>query len=364
MTSATGSWTDVSGYRAMLQLNRGVVESVEASDSRLVKMHVLSADGVSRPAIGYPAICGPIEVGDEVIVNCEALDLGLGSGGFDIVVVNLTRGLGAAENDEAHVMKLNYSPIQHAVKLLEEGDHSLPQKLDLSVCVLALHSQLSSAAYAVEASGASAGTAYVQTAGGALPGPLSDTVAQLRRGGYLDAHLTVSPCFGGQHESASVTAALVACQRQLDCRNVIVGPGPGIQGSDSALGHGGMAALDSAHAALALGLRPVLAPRLSGADGRPRHLGLSHHSRTVLTLLLGAVDVALAKEAADDTIVGQLKQAGCGERHGLSLIETDELFEGLLKSGLPVESMGRGPDDDPLFFRAALAAGRLTAEGT
>jgi hypothetical protein len=32
-------------------------------------------------------------VGDEVIVNVQARDLGLGSGGFDIVHVNLTRGL-------------------------------------------------------------------------------------------------------------------------------------------------------------------------------------------------------------------------------------------------------------------------------
>ncbi len=36
---------------------------------------------------------GARELGDELIVNVEALDLGLGSGGFDVVHVNLTRGL-------------------------------------------------------------------------------------------------------------------------------------------------------------------------------------------------------------------------------------------------------------------------------
>jgi hypothetical protein len=29
--------------------------------------------------------------------------------------------------------------------------------------------------------------------------------------------------------------------------------------------------------------------------------------------------------------------------------------------GLPLEHMGRGPDDDPWFFAAAFAAGRLAA---
>ena len=44
-------------------------------------------------AIAYPRLTGPVEAGDEVVVNVEARDLGLGSGGFDIVHCNLTRGL-------------------------------------------------------------------------------------------------------------------------------------------------------------------------------------------------------------------------------------------------------------------------------
>ena len=63
-----------------------------------------------------------------MIVNTQALDLGLGSGGFDVVHVNLTRGLqgdggvtpsGAAPGWRrpfgANVMKLNYTSLQHAV---------------------------------------------------------------------------------------------------------------------------------------------------------------------------------------------------------------------------------------------------------
>ena len=50
-------------------------------------------DGEARPAWADTSLVGEVAVGDEVVVNTEAADLGLGSGGFDIVHVNLTRGL-------------------------------------------------------------------------------------------------------------------------------------------------------------------------------------------------------------------------------------------------------------------------------
>ena len=50
-----------------------------------------------RPAIADLTLVGRAEVGDEVIVNVQALDLGLGSGGFDIVHANLTRGLAGGD---------------------------------------------------------------------------------------------------------------------------------------------------------------------------------------------------------------------------------------------------------------------------
>ena len=72
------------------------------------------------------------------------------------------------------------------------------------------------------------------------------------------------------------------------------GPGPGIVGSSSPLGHGGMVALDSAHCALALGCPTLVVARMSSGDARARHRGLSHHTLTVLELLLAGVTVAFA----------------------------------------------------------------------
>jgi hypothetical protein len=197
---------------------------------------------------------------------------------------------------------------------------------------------------------------FVQTGGGALPGSLSRDVAELRERGLLCGHITAAPAYGGEHEALGTVGALDAANR-LAWDAVLVGPGPGIIGSDTELGHGGMAALDSAHAALSLGLPTLISPRLSSADPRDRHRGLSHHTRTVLDLLLAPVDIAVPEgypEAASD-----LREAA-RDRHRLEEATTD--LDAYAASGLPATTMGRTLEDDPLFFAAPLAAGRLLTE--
>ena len=156
-------------------------------------------------------LVGAAQAGDDVVVNVEAVELGLGSGGADIVHVNLTRGLDGDGTPGAHVMKLNYTSLQHAVLPVEEGDPDttpaaprLP--LDGAVAVLALHGQLAPLAWAfAQAGGGRLG--YVQTAGGALPGGHSCVVRELLEGGLLAGHLTAGPAFGGADGDAITTAA-------------------------------------------------------------------------------------------------------------------------------------------------------------
>ena len=71
-----------------LQLRRGVVVGEDPL--------TVEVDGERRPAWADTALLGEMREGDEVVVNVAALDLGLGSGGFDVVHVNLTRGLDGA----------------------------------------------------------------------------------------------------------------------------------------------------------------------------------------------------------------------------------------------------------------------------
>jgi hypothetical protein len=341
------------------------------------------------------ALVGRAEIGDELVVNVQARDLGLGSGGFDIVHVNLSRGLGAEEDwDPAlptrpNVMKLNYTSLQHTVEPVEElggaSEHPVGV-VGLPVAVLALHGQLAAVAWAFSQARPASRLGYVQTAGGALPGGHSRTVRSLRERGLLVGHLTAGAAFGGEGEAITTVGALDHGLRVLGWDAAICGPGPGIVGSSSPLGHGGMSALDSAHAALALGASTLLVARMSSGDPRARHRGISHHTLTVLDLLLEPVTVALP--AGMRSPVGADLRAGLGAVFGGALPSRPALeldverpitdrparitrhdwrraivdLPAYAAADLCAETMGRGLTEDPLFFGAALAAGTTLAE--
>jgi hypothetical protein len=180
---------------------------------------------------------------------------------------------------------------------------------------------------------------------------MSRVVAELLERGLLAGHVTAAPAFGGGHEAISTAGALHAGLTALGWDAAIVGPGPGILGSATTLGHGGLVALDSAHAGLALAARTIVVPRMSSGDPRPRHRGLSHHTATVLGMMLRPAVVALPP-GEEPTLPG----AGHEPRTGAADLD------GYLASGLPARTMGRGAGEDELFFRAALAGGSVLAE--
>lgn len=330
----------------MLCLRRGKVLEVEraASGALGIEYLVVEVAGESRPAYADIGMVGGCVAGDQVVVNVEAVELGLGSGGSDVVVVNLTRGLDGAVRADRHVMKLNYSPLQHGVDPVESESLTLPA--GGPVAVFQLHGQLAPAVWAATRERPGLRIGYVQTAGGALPGAFSATVAELRERDLICGHITAAPAYGGEDEAMSAIGALHAglTAHGWDC--AIAGPGPGIVGSASALGHGGMAALDTLHAALALGCEAVLVARASSGDPRERHRGISHHTRTVLQLLLGEVTVGLGSGPAR---VDELN------RH--RVVQTAPDLDGYVTSGLPARTMGRDLREDELFFEQALAGG-------
>lgn len=343
----------------MLSLRRGTVVAAEPAEpwQRLT----VAVDGAERPACADTALVGPCEAGDDVIVNAQALDLQLGSGGFDVVHVNLTRGLDGRGMPGAHVMKLNYSSLQHAVIPAEGRELRLP--LAKPVGVFQLHGQLAPVAWALHEARQNARVGYVQTAGGALPGGMSDTVRQLLDRGLLSGHTTAGAAYGGGQEAITTAGAIHDGLAAEGWDVALVGPGPGILGSGSALGHGGIVALDSAHAALALGCPTVLTARMSSGDPRERHRGLSHHTRTVLELLLKPVTLPVppgARVFAEMDGIGAALDAARARGH--DVVEAPIDADGYRASGLPTRTMGRTFDEDRLFFAAALAAGGALAE--
>jgi hypothetical protein len=322
-----------------LSLRRGTVTAIAERHEGLVRCEV-----EGEPCVAYPELTGPVAVGDDVIVNVQARELGLGSGGFDVLHANLTRGLGLAPPPRAHVMKLPYTPVQHAVRHLEE-DTVLDASLSgLPVVCCSLHSQLAPVCAALEG----LRVAYVQVVGGALPLGLSNTVRVLRARGLLATTVSAGACFGGEVECVTAASALAwAAAGRLEA--VVCAIGPGIVGTASRLGHGGLAAAEAANAASALGGSPVLAVRVSSGDERERHRGVSHHTRAVLELCLGEVRIAWpAGVEAPAWLENPIRVDANGWREDCA--------------GLPLEHMGRGPEDDPWFFESAFAAGKLARE--
>jgi hypothetical protein len=343
----------------VLKLRRGMVTGTDPLRVRV--------GGEERAAWADESLVGEIREGDDLILNTEARDLELGSGGFDVVHVNLTRGLDAPGAAEATALKLNYTSLQHPVEPVEarQGD-AVDRRIP--VLVLSLHGQLAPAAWAARRANPELRVGYIQTSGGALPGALSQDVAEMRSADLICEHLTAGQAYGGELEALTVIGALQAAAGPLGWDAAIAGPGPGIVGSGSELGHGGMQALDTAHASLILGLETLLAPRMSSADPRPRHNGLSHHTATVLRMLLGDVRVpAPTRQPAQWTRVGgdgsldELRQA-CGDRH--EIWHCDAPVDEYAASGLPTTHMGREIADDRLFFAAALASGDALAGAT
>ena len=300
-----------------LSLRRGTVSAVVEQHEELVRLEV---DDV--PCIAYPRVTGAVEIGDEVLVNVQARELELGSGGFDVVYANLTRGLELPAEEGAHVMVLPYTPLQHARLHVEEVDALEADLRGLPVVCCSLHSQVAPVCAGLKG----LRVAYVQLAGGALPVSLSDTLRTLRELGLVAASAAVAPCFDADVQCVSVASGLAWARAGHDA--VVCAIGPGIVGTGTRFGHGGLAAAEAANAALSLGGVPVIASRVSGADERARHRGLSHHTEAVLALVRG------------EPVLGQ---DGDGWRDACE--------------GLPLSHMGRGPDDDPEFFAAAYAAG-------
>ncbi len=338
-----------------LQLRRGVVVAEAPLE--------VEVEGERRRAWADEGLVGEVRVGDDVVVNVAGVELGLGSGGFDVVHANLTRGLSGGGAGDAHVIKLNYSSLQHAVEPVERGVGAPRSgRRTVPVLVLPLHGHLAPAAWAAAQVAPGWKVGYVQTGGGALPGALSRDVAELREWGLLRGHVAAAPAYGAEHEALNTLGAIDAAIHTLGWDAILVGPGPGIIGSATEFGHGGLVALDSAHAALSLGLPTMLSPRLSSADPRERHLHLSHHTRTVLELLLATVDVAVPDAARVPGLPearAELESVA-GDRHRLRPTLVD--LAAYAGSGLPTTTMGRTIEQDPLFFAAPLAAGRVLAE--
>lgn len=325
---------------------------VRSSGERILRVEILEGPLAGRD---LPALLtfGPeqdagFEAGDDVLVNLLGPEMGLGTGGVALVVPR-EHSVASAPKNEDHFVKLPYTALQFPAPPPRERED-----LDgVAVVVLPLHSHLAPACCAAAELRPGARVAFVWQEGGALPVPFSEVVRELSSRSLLHAVISSGACFGGDVEAPNVYSGLLsAAGPAVGADVVIAGIGPGVVGTATGHGHGGMSAAVALNAASSLGAYPVLAPRLSGADARERHRGLSHHALAVLRAALAGCRVALPPGAGDP---GLGLPDALPERHSYERVPYGAagLEE---RHGLTFSSMGRGYEQDPVFFDAAAAA--------
>lgn len=298
-------------------------------------------------------LTGPVGPGDRVVVNTTAVDLGLGSGGWHVVHWNLTRGAWS-QPGPGHLMKLRYTSLQADTGVGEESGPDHPARLDgLPVVVAGVHSQVPVVVAAIAAARPGTRVAYVMTDGAALPIALSDQVARLRELGLLVGTVTAGHAFGGDLEALNVPSALVLARHRLQAEVIVVAMGPGGAGTGSRLGYTALEVAPALDAVAWLGGRPIACLRCSEGDARERHQGISHHTTTALDAVRSEVEVALPPGL----------DAPIGSRHTWVPIDPGDPGPLLAGAGLSVATMGRGPDEDRVYFAAAAAAGLLALRG-
>jgi Protein of unknown function (DUF3866) len=294
------------------------------------------------------ALVGDVSVGDPVVLNTTAVDLGLGTGGWHVVHWNLARR-SWSHPGAGHIMKLRYTSLQADTGAAEEDRPDLPEDLaGMPVVACSLHSQVAVVAAVVRHRCPTARIAYVMTDGAALPLALSDLAHALRAKGIVDVTVTAGHAFGGDLEAVSVPSALALARHVGGADLVIVGMGPGVVGTSSPLGTTAVEVAAVIDAAQVLGARVALCSRASGVDRRERHRGVSHHVHTILRLAAHRPEVPLPATLADQV-------------DGATVVEGPDVAPTFAALDLTVTSMGRGPGDDPVFFAAASAAGAWAA---
>ena len=336
--------------------------------------------GLQVRAVAYEALTGVPVAGERVRLEVSALDRALGTGGHAMVSARLDV-LPADPPREGHLVKARYMPDQVMVTGVDEQGtthHGLLSQpigdLDLEgmpVVVADLHSSLPAVLAGLRSPDGARQprVVYVMTDGGALPLAYSRLVAALSEAGWLAGTVTAGQTWGGDIEAVSIHNALLAARHVLHADTAIVIQGPGNLGTETPWGFSGVACGDAVNAIATLGGRPVACLRVSQADARPRHLGISHHSMTAYgrVALAGADVVVPVLEGALGAQVRREAEVLCEPRpgaaqHRLVEVPVDGLMELLraaeAETGVRLSTMRRGLDEDTAAFIAAAAAGR------
>lgn len=323
--------------------------------------------GEDRLALAYTELVGDLRVGDEVLLNSTAVDRGLGTGGY-LLIVAPAGALPDSDPGLGHIVKARYMPHQTMVLAVDEQhspDHETLREADsiggMPVVVADLHSALPAIVAAAKHHRPGLTIAYIHTDTAALPIAFSRTAALLRDRGDITT-ITSGQSFGGDYESVNLHTALLAARHVIRADIAVVVQGPGNVGTGTAWGFSGTSVGEAVNAVNLLGGRAVATLRVSQADRRPRHRGISHHSLTAYTkVALTPALVPVTSEGIEPSVLRDIESdypalTGTGR---LTLVDVDGIREALESSPVPLSTMGRGLSEDYAAFAFAGAGGAL-----
>ena len=324
-------------------------------------------------ALAYTDLIGKPLPGDRVLLNVGALERGLGTGGLALIVAIPDRLPGDPAASPGHIVKARYTPLQTMVLGVDEQESPHHDVLadatgidEMPVITADLHSAVPAILAGLRQADPRVRAVYVMSDGGALPIAFSRTVAGLSRAGWLAGTITVGQAFGGDLEAVNVHTGLLAAAHVLHADVAIVAQGPGNLGTDSRWGYSGVATGEAINATAVLGGRAVASLRVSEADRRERHRGISHHSLTTygrVAMAPAYLPVPLLGGEFGDRVLEQARHLAAESAGRLQLREVDisGLAEALSSSPVRLSTMGRGLDEDTASFVTAAAAGRFAA---
>ena len=265
----------------MISKKLGIVESIIDQNEELEDIRV-NINGEIQRAYNYPKITGNIKLGDEVLLNTTAVELSLGTGGYHFVIANLNN-LESNFTKGGHIMKLRYTPLQVKVDSVEEQESKYHKNIEefsslnnMPVVVGSLHSMLTPFVASYKRLNPNKKLVYIMTDGAALPIYLSKNVDTLKKKGLIDETITIGSAFGGDYECINIYTALITAKEVLNADAVFVSMGPGIAGTGTKYGFTGIEQGPILDAVKKLGGIPISIPRVSFADQRDRHKGISH----------------------------------------------------------------------------------------
>lgn len=366
----------------MLRWERGTVSAVTSSWPGVDRLEIDLDDGEGTlSAIAYEELTGRPRAGEQVLLNTNAVRRELGTGG-DAMVVARTEVLPEAAEVRGHMVKARYTPMQTMVDALDDPDSEHYETVraatgidGMPVVVADLHSSLPAIVAGIRARRRSARIAYVHTDAAALPAVYSRSAARLREANLLTAVISAGQSFGGDLEAVTVHSALLGARHVVGADVAIVIQGPGNLGTGTGWGFSGIQTAESLHAASVLGGVPIATLRISEADERERHRGLSHHSSTAYgRALLAPVHLPVlprtdsrynsfhesVRKQVKSTILKPAKKRGV--LHHLTEVDAKGLRDALEEMPVRMTTMGRTLAEDYASFQYAALAGRCAAE--